>query len=60
MDTYKVYLHSGVNEFSVRELEKKRPTGRQVLIKITGCAVCTLEQRIYTGLFKRYPYAGGP
>lgn len=59
MDTYKVYLHSGVNEFSVRELEKKQPTGRQVLIKITGCAVCTLEQRIYTGLFKRYPYAGG-
>jgi len=59
METYKVGINSGVNEISIVEKELKDPKGTQVLVKINSCAICTLEQRIYKGVFKRYPFAGG-
>lgn len=59
METYKVSIHAGVHEMETRVLEKKAPTGNDVLVKITSCAICTLEQRIWNGVINRYPYAGG-
>lgn len=59
METYKVSIHSGVHEMETRTLEKKAPTGHDVLLKVTSCAICTLEQRIWNGVINRYPYAGG-
>ena len=51
METYKVAVHSGVNEISIEEKEIKQPKGSQVLVKIHSCAICTLEQRIF---FRHY------
>lgn len=59
MKTYKVALNSGINEISVVEKEIKEPKGIQVLVKVHSCAICTLEQRMFTGVIKRYPFAGG-
>ena len=59
METYKVALNSGVNEMSIVEKELREPKGSKVLVKIHSCAICTLEQRIYQGIIKRYPFAGG-
>jgi len=59
MDTYKVSVLSDVKKMSTTEVVKKSPTGKQVLIKVDSCAICTLEQRVYSGVMKRYPFAGG-
>lgn len=59
MEKYKIALNSGVNEISIVEKEIKEPTSSQVLVKVHSCAICTLEQRMYSGVIKRYPFAGG-
>lgn len=59
MDTYKVSVLTDKGKLEIRELEKKKPTKKQVLVKIDSCAICTLEQRFYTGVMNRYPFAGG-
>ena len=59
METYKVSIHSGIGEMETRVLQKRKPTGSEVLLKVTSCAICTLEQRIWKGIINRYPYAGG-
>ena len=59
METYKVSIHSGVREMETRLLQKREPAGDEVLLKVTSCAICTLEQRIWKGVIARYPYAGG-
>ena len=59
MDTYKVSVMEDAGEIEFRELEKKQPTGKQVLIKVDSCAICTMEQRVYRGIMKYYPFAGG-
>ena len=58
-NTYKVAILSGEREVEIVEKELKQPTGNQVLVKVSYCAICTLEQRIYSGIMKRYPFAGG-
>ena len=35
------------------------PAPNQVLIKVHTCALCTFEQRLYSGEEAMYPYAGG-
>ncbi|MDF2945130.1 MAG: Zn-dependent alcohol dehydrogenase [Herbinix sp.] len=59
MDTYKVSTLFDVKKINIIEVEKKQPSGKQVLIKVDSCAICTLEQRVYNGVMKRYPFAGG-
>ena len=59
METYKVSIHSGVREMETRILQKREPAGDEVLLRVTSCAICTLEQRIWKGVIARYPYAGG-
>lgn len=59
MENYKVAVNSGVNQISIEEKEIKEPVGNQVLVKVHSCAICTLEQRMYSGVIKRYPFAGG-
>ena len=59
METYKVSIHSGVRKMETRILQKREPAGGEVLLKVTSCAICTLEQRIWKGVITRYPYAGG-
>ena len=50
METYKVSIHSGVREMETRILQKREPAGDEVLLKVTSCAICTLEQRIWKGV----------
>lgn len=59
MSTYKVSVLGGIKELQTKEVEKRKPVGKQVLIKVDSCAICTLEQRFYTGVMDRYPFAGG-
>lgn len=59
MSKYKVSIITGIKELTTYEIELKQPQGKQVLVKLDTCAICTLEQRIYTGLMKKYPFAGG-
>lgn len=59
MSTYKVSVLGGIKEIQTKEVEKRKPVGKQVLIKVDSCAICTLEQRFYTGVMDRYPFAGG-
>ena len=59
MKKYNVKVISDVKEISNYELELKEPVGNQVLVKVDTCAICTLEQRVYGGVMKRYPFAGG-
>lgn len=57
--TYKVALISDKGKLEIAEKNLKQPQGNQVLVKIDSCAICTLEQRIFNGIMKRYPFAGG-
>lgn len=59
MSTYKVSVLTEKGKIEIKELEKKQPADKQVLVKIDSCAICTLEQRFYTGVMNRYPFAGG-
>ena len=57
--TYKLAVLAGERKIEIIENFLKQPKGTQVLIKVDSCAICTLEQRIYSGVIKRYPFAGG-
>lgn len=59
MGSYKVGVLEGEKKTALREFELRKPEGNQVLVKVDCCAICTLEQRIYLGVMKRYPFAGG-
>lgn len=59
METYKVAVITGEKKIEIQEKELKQPVGSQVLVKVDCCAICTLEQRMYGGIMKRYPFAGG-
>ncbi|MDF2671838.1 MAG: Zn-dependent alcohol dehydrogenase [Clostridiales bacterium] len=56
---YKVAVITDVNKLEFVEKELKQPEDNQVLVKVDSCAICTLEQRVYGGVMKRYPFAGG-
>lgn len=58
-ETYRLAILSGERKIDIIEKELKQPQGNQVLVRVRYCAICTLEQRIYSGVMKRYPFAGG-
>ena len=59
-ETMKIAVMPGVRQVEIREVAKPRPGPGEVLIKIKACALCTWEQRTYTGAAKGYfPLAGG-
>ncbi len=59
MDRYKAVVLTKEKTIEIIEPELRQPTGHQVLVKVEYCAICTLEQRIYQGIMKQYPVAGG-
>ena len=59
MANYKISLITGEKQLEIREQELKQPKTNQVLLKIEASAICTLEQRLYRGVLKNYPFAGG-
>ena len=59
MVKYKVSLITSERKIEIQEIELEEPADNQVLLKIETCAICTLEQRLYRGAMKNYPFAGG-
>jgi L-iditol 2-dehydrogenase len=58
-DTYKRATFVGPGEIRFDELPIPEPGPREALVKVKACALCTWEQRMYTGEEHYYPLAGG-
>lgn len=50
---------TGPGALEIRELPIPEPKADQVLVKVHSCAICTWEQRMYSGEEPMYPMAGG-
>ena len=59
MSTFKVAVLEDEKKVAFHEAEKREPGDKQVLVKVDSCAICTLEQRVYSGIMNKYPFAGG-
>ena len=57
--TYKRSVFVGPNQIRIDELPILEPGPHQALVKVHACAICTWEQRVYSGIDKMYPMAGG-
>jgi L-iditol 2-dehydrogenase len=49
----------GPEKLGFAEIPIPEPAPNQVLVKVHSCAICTWEQRMYTGAEPMYPMAGG-
>jgi len=52
-------IFAAPRQLQFQELPMPKPTLNQVLVKVHTCALCTFEQRLYSGDEAMYPYAGG-
>jgi len=57
--TYKRAVFVGPKQIRFDELPIPEPGPRQALVRVRACALCTWEQRMYTGEERFYPLAGG-
>ncbi|MTI94605.1 MAG: zinc-binding dehydrogenase [Firmicutes bacterium] len=55
--TMKAGVMTAPYEFEIRELPVPEPGPGEVLIRQRAVALCTMEQRVYTGV-KKFPYPG--
>jgi threonine dehydrogenase-like Zn-dependent dehydrogenase len=58
-ETYKCAVFVGPQQIRIDELPIPEPGPRQALVRVKACALCTWEQRVYSGEQKFYPLAGG-
>jgi len=58
-ETYKRAVFVGPGQIRFDELPIPEPGPYQALVKVKACAICTWEQRMYTGEENYYPLAGG-
>ncbi|MCP4536658.1 MAG: zinc-binding dehydrogenase [Chloroflexi bacterium] len=58
-ETYKRAVFVGPRQIRFDELPIPEPGPRQALVKVKACALCTWEQRSYTGEESFYPLASG-
>jgi threonine dehydrogenase-like Zn-dependent dehydrogenase len=58
-ETYKRAVFVGPKQIHFDELPVPEPGARQALVRVRACALCTWEQRVYTGEEHYYPLAGG-
>lgn len=59
-ENFKCAAFTGVRQVEYMECKKIEPIGNEVLIKMDACAICTWEQRVYTGKKDiQYPFIGG-
>ncbi len=57
--TYKRSVFTGPGQIRIDEVPIPEPGPKEALIKVKSCAICTWEQRMYTGEEKFYPLSGG-
>lgn len=56
----KTAIFYGIKDLKIEECELPEVSENKILIKIEACALCTWEQRVYTGIKKvEYPFIGG-
>ncbi|MBO1306103.1 alcohol dehydrogenase catalytic domain-containing protein [Enterococcus sp. 669A] len=56
----KTAVFYGVEDLRIEECATPEASANKILIKIDACAICTWEQRVYTGVKKvEYPFIGG-
>lgn len=56
----KTLVFTGKRQIELREYPIPDVTDDKVLVKVDACAICTWEQRVYTGVKKvEYPFIGG-
>lgn len=56
----KTLIFTGERQLELREYPIPEVSEDKVLVKIEACAICTWEQRVYTGVKKvEYPFIGG-
>ncbi|RLC62687.1 MAG: hypothetical protein DRI80_05760 [Chloroflexota bacterium] len=58
-ETYKRAVFVAPGQIRFDELPIPKPGPGQALVKVRACALCTWEQRMYTGEEHYYPLAGG-
>ena len=61
MDTQRVAVITAPREVEVREIPRQQPEQYGILVKIEASALCTWEQRTYSGVDKetKYDFVGG-
>lgn len=56
----KIAVFKDVEKIEIEEVNDLQLAPHQVLIKVDCCAICTWEQRVYTGVKKvEFPFVGG-
>ncbi|HJC49216.1 MAG TPA: alcohol dehydrogenase catalytic domain-containing protein [Candidatus Anaerostipes avistercoris] len=56
----KTLVFTGERQIELREYPIPEVSDDKVLVKVDACAICTWEQRVYTGVKKvEYPFIGG-
>jgi threonine dehydrogenase-like Zn-dependent dehydrogenase len=58
-ETFKRSVFVGPQQIRIDTVPIPEPGPRQALVKVKACAICTWEQRTYSGEEKFYPLAGG-
>lgn len=59
-DVMKNVVFTGVKQVEIQEHPLPAVSDDEVLVKIESCAICTWEQRVYTGVKKvDFPFIGG-
>lgn len=56
----KTLIFTGEKQIELREYSIPEVSDDKVLVKVEACAICTWEQRVYTGVKKvEFPFIGG-
>lgn len=59
-DQMRIGVMTGVGEIEMREVAMPRPGANEVLVRIRATAICTWEQRSYSGQqSNKFPFLGG-
>lgn len=59
-ESMKTAVFNGVKNIEIETCDKPKATGNKVLVKIEACAICTWEQRVYSGVKSvEFPFIGG-
>lgn len=59
-DIMKTAVFTDIKTIKVEEFPVPKPKDDKILIKVDSCAICTWEQRVYTGIKKvDFPFIGG-
>lgn len=60
MSKMKAAIFNDVRKLDIEEIDMPKMRSNEVLVKLKACALCTWEQRVYTGVNSvQFPFIGG-